>query len=268
MSLNELNFTTIRGNEITLARVENGVHIIVLEANGTQHQFMLRKVLSSISGQELLTSDGIKIPVHFRDAERAKAMLPPNELRQFKAAQLAPFGFGVFALLGIALLAIFITNSSSRAKGGLRPSAQNYSTLAKTYSMGQTVKAPLTDLMVSKALLRDKIGVSSQNTEAIAGNGKIFLVIEFSIKNTSTQPLKIYQFPNLILVDPNGIQYSQDISKSAVFASEGTVDRAAFGDLPVLTTARTAVVFVLPKSNLKLEAWHILTSDGAIISFD
>ena len=73
--------------------------------------------------------------------------------------------------------------------------------------------------------------VGSQYLNSQPAEGGIYVCVDFTYKNVSTEPISSWDFPTVELVDSNGVEYSSDVSASSYYATEKDPNRKVLSDL-------------------------------------
>ena len=134
--------------------------------------------------------------------------------------------------------------------------------LTKTLAIGETGKADSVEITVSSAKAVKLIGPPEVGLKA--GDGEIYVRVDYTVKNTSGDPLQLQDRPKLTLRDDKGQSYAVDEVTSAV---AGTEDIASVGDLNNGVSAKTAAVWKVDEQAYNPAAWLVVSETSPALAF-
>jgi|GEM_PF-2046099 len=97
------------------------------------------------------------------------------------------------------------------------------------YEIGEIITAKNFEITVESIGVTETVG--GQYFSSTASEGGIYVTLDVSYKNIYDKPQGMFSTPTFVLIDPNGVEYSADISASSYYATEKDPDRKAFSDL-------------------------------------
>lgn len=128
------------------------------------------------------------------------------------------------------------------------------------FSIGDVVNSGDFSISVTSVRTRSIVGV--EFLEEAAGDGGIFVVVEFSYRNETNSPINAFRAPEVELIDPNGIRYSQDIGASAAYATESDLNTNSFSDINPGIQINDASVFEISKTAFEARGWRVSVDNG------
>lgn len=144
------------------------------------------------------------------------------------------------------------------------PSAPSVSTDVKPIGIGQTGKAGGIEVTVTAAKTTGQIGPAEAGLTA--GPEEIYVVVNYTIKNTSTAPLVLFDRPALSLQDGNGQTYAPDAIASGV-GTMMTDPTGIASDLNPGVSAKTDAVWKIAKSGYDAKTWKVVVATDPVLAF-
>ena len=103
---------------------------------------------------------------------------------------------------------------------------------------------------------RQQVGI--QYALESASEGGVLVVVQSATTNIGSKPLKAYRIPRVILIDPQGVEYSPDAGKTGSYRLERRdLDTKLWSDLNPGITVRDAEVFEIAADKFDLSTWHV-----------
>ncbi|TKD65709.1 DUF4352 domain-containing protein [Pseudalkalibacillus hwajinpoensis] len=128
------------------------------------------------------------------------------------------------------------------------------------YSLNDTVALKKTEVTVTNFEERDEVGVSGVSKQA--SDGGTLVAIQYTIKNTSEEPVGAFSMPTVSLVNEKGTKFDSDIDATSNYAVETDVDNSKImSDLNPDITVTDVKVFEVSKEKFESGKWFILV-DG------
>ncbi len=128
------------------------------------------------------------------------------------------------------------------------------------YSIGDSVRSGDFSITINNVSTRSSVG--SSFIEEVAGDGGIFVVVNFSYRNETREPVGAFSVPDIELRDPHGVKYSQDIGASSSYATERDLNTNAFSDINPGIQVNDASVFEVSKSAFEIGGWTVYVDNG------
>ena len=146
-------------------------------------------------------------------------------------------GYSFLFLIGLGILGYLLDDSPSNNETN-----SNVITKHKLGTVANTSKFELSviDVAITKTVGGDFFLVT-------APEGSVYVVITYTTKNISNQPIGIFSQPTYSLVDPNGIEYDSDVDASSSYATEVELNRKVMSDLNPGIKVTGAEVFNRPR---------------------
>lgn len=176
---------------------------------------------------------------------------------------------GVLLFYGLIFLVFFISSFSedeevaSEAKS--QHSITNNEEIEKNVSrIGDTILTNRLEISILKVEEHSVIGDPSLFGKK-ASDGGILVAIQYSMKNVSSEPIGMFSYPPLNLIDQNETEYSEDLAASTAYAvSTGIDNTKVFSDLNPDISVTGIKVFEVSKEKFAQGAWFIQVGDKNI----
>lgn len=127
----------------------------------------------------------------------------------------------------------------------------------KVYAVGEVVPADKLEVTVSNVETMDVIGDPSF-LGSQASQGGTYVAIQYTMKNVSSEPVGMFSYPTIKLVDENGVKYDSDIDASGSYAAEtGVDDSKVFSDLNPGLTVTSTEAYEISKESFDQGKWFI-----------
>lgn len=134
-------------------------------------------------------------------------------------------------------------------------SASQKSDESPTYKVGDTIKTDKFEFVVISAEEKSKVG--GEYFEKTPSSGGTYVAVKFKYKNISKEPINMFDFPSLNLVDSSGIKYDRDINASSSYATEVNLNEKILSDLNPGISVDGADVFEVSKESYDKDSWKI-----------
>jgi hypothetical protein len=160
-------------------------------------------------------------------------------------------------LLSILLVGVLIVSLVALTGCDLDETSSSSSTSSATvYNIGDTIQNKKYEITINSVEQRE--GVGSEYLNSSPAEGGIYVCINYTYKNISTEPLSTWSTPTIKLQDANGTKYSTDISASSYYATEIDPDRKILSDLNPGITVTDGGVFEISKESYNQGEWFII----------
>ena len=126
----------------------------------------------------------------------------------------------------------------------------------KVYAVGEVVPTDKLEVTVSK--MEEKSSVGSQYISKQASEGGIFVAIQYTMKNVSDEPVGMFDYPIIKLVDEKGTEYTADIDASSSYAIETDIDNSkVLSDLNPGISITDTEVYEISQESFASGQWFI-----------
>ena len=153
-------------------------------------------------------------------------------------------GYSFLFLIGLGILGYLLDDSPSNNETN-----PNLITKHKVGTVANTNKFEFS--VVNVATTRT---VDSGYFSTTAPEGSLYVVITYTMKNISNQPIGMFSQPTYNLVDPNGIEYSIDSAASFSYATD-ELNEKAISDLNPGIEVTGAGVFNVAENRFDPDTW-------------
>ena len=162
---------------------------------------------------------------------------------------------GLFKLIGYAFLFIiglWILGSLM----GDSPSDNETDPNTVVHRLGTVATTDKFELSVINVELRRTVG--SDFVAVKAPGGSIYVAVMYTVKNISNKPIGTFSQPIYNLVDPNGVEYDNDIDASSSYATEVELTRKVLSDLNPGIKVIGAQVFNVDENRFDPYTWTFM----------
>ncbi len=121
--------------------------------------------------------------------------------------------------------------------------------------VGEKIKTDKFEITVSSVTPRNSVGGEFINQKA--GQGAVFVVVNFNYKNVSKEPINSFSVPKVKIVDPNNVAYDQAFAASAAYATEINLDKKIASDINPGISQRDAEIFEVSKEIWSKAGWKL-----------
>ena len=137
---------------------------------------------------------------------------------------------------------------------------------AKIYKMGEMASAKGLDFTVTKAEQRGFLGAAGQGFKAEAG--ETFVVVNYTLKNTSGEALPLFDRPEVSLKDAGGHSYAKDDAGSMMAGTMMMKDPSGMSsDLNPGVSAKTAAAWKISKAAYDSGPWTVVIDASPALTF-
>lgn len=131
---------------------------------------------------------------------------------------------------------------------------------ATVYNIGDTISNEKYEFTIKNVNTANKVGTEYLNSQPAEGG--VYVCVDFTYKNVSTEPISSWDFPTVKLVDSNGVEYSSDVSASSYYATEKDPDRKVLSDLNPGITVTDNEVFEIAEESYNQGEWFLLVDNN------
>lgn len=131
------------------------------------------------------------------------------------------------------------------------------------YNIGDAISNEKYEITIKNVNTSTKVGTQYVNSQPAEGG--IYVCVDFTYKNVSTEPLSSWNFPTVELVDSNGVEYSSDLSASSYYATEKDPNRKVLSDLNPGITVTDNKVFEIAQESYNQGEWFLIIDNNTKI---
>ena len=131
------------------------------------------------------------------------------------------------------------------------------------YNIGDAISNEQYEITIKNVSTATKVG--SQYLNSQPAEGGIYVCVDFTYKNVSTEPISSWDFPTVELVDSNGVEYSSDVSASSYYATEKDPNRKVLSDLNPGITVTDNKVFEIAEESYNQGEWYLIVDNNTKI---
>ena len=146
------------------------------------------------------------------------------------------------------------SRSSSSAPVGTSTPAQ------KSFSVGETVTSGDFAVSVQEVFLRQQVG--GEFFAEQASSGAVYIVVHYAYINEADRPKNPFDVPTITLIDPNGVEYDEDIGASGVYATEVDLNSKLLSEVNPGIQIDNAGVFEIAQSRFDQSGWSVKVDNG------
>ena len=128
------------------------------------------------------------------------------------------------------------------------------------YNIGDAISNEKYEITIKNVNTSTKVGTQYVNSQPAEGG--IYVCVDFTYKNVSTEPLSSWNFPTVELVDSNGVEYSSDLSASSYYATEKDPNRKVLSDLNPGITVTDNKVFEIAQESYNQGEWYLVVDNN------
>lgn len=168
-----------------------------------------------------------------------------------------------------ALVALILVSSLAGCGGSGQTAADGNSTTAasptapialKTMGKTDALQVTVTDVSTPKQIGPAGVGPKAEK-------GETFVVVGYTIKNTSTKPLTLMERPSLTLVDPAGQGYTEDAMGTPMAAGMMADASGMAADLNPNVSAKTKAAWKVDAAAFDRATWRLVVAADPQLTF-
>lgn len=165
----------------------------------------------------------------------------------------------VLAFSTLALLPLTACGSSETNNG-----TTSEAPAAPALAIGETGKANGIEIAVTSVKSTNQ--VADPSAVPLAGPDETYVVVKYTIKNTSAAPLEVQNRPTIDLLDANGQSFAKDDIATgvagAMLDAQGMVN-----DINPGVTVKAAAVWKVAKQGFDLGTWKVVVRTDPALEF-
>ena len=132
------------------------------------------------------------------------------------------------------------------------------------YQVGDIVSAKNLEVTVTKFEELSQIGDPNFLGKA-ASDGGTLVAIQYTMKNVSDEPVGMFSYPTIKLVDEKGTKYNSDVDASSSYSVETKIDNSkVLSDLNPDISVTSVEVYEVSKDKFAQGSWYILVNDSKV----
>lgn len=163
------------------------------------------------------------------------------------------------AMIALIIL-ISTTGGESEDTATANKDKESVTNKEKIYKPGEVIKDGKLEVTVTK--FEEKARVGSQYVSKEASEGGTFVAIQYKMKNVSEEPVGMFSYPTLKLVDEKGTKYDSDLEASTNYSIEtGIDDSKLLSDLNPDISVNDSNVYEISKEKFAKGNWYIQVGD-------
>jgi len=164
----------------------------------------------------------------------------------------------ILSFIGIIVALVIIGGALGGGDEEIATNAGNKTEVPveKVYAVGEVVPTDQLEVTVSK--IEEKSSVGSEYINKQASEGGIFVAIQYAMKNVSDEPVGMFDYPTIKLVDEKGTEYTSDIDASSSYAIETDIDNSkVLSDLNPGISITDTEVYEISQESFASGQWFI-----------
>ncbi|QIZ07578.1 DUF4352 domain-containing protein [Priestia megaterium] len=132
-----------------------------------------------------------------------------------------------------------------------------------TFKVGESFKTDDLEYTITKVEEKDKVGNEYLNKKV--SEGGTFVAVQYTVKNVGSEPVGMFDYPSINLVDEKGTKYDSDIDASSNYAVETDIDNSKIAsDLNPDIQVTDTQVYEVSKAKYAQGKWFIQVGDAKI----
>lgn len=168
----------------------------------------------------------------------------------------------LYTILILIIIAV-AGSSGSDDTGNTKVTSTGNQVQETVYNIGDAISNEEYEITIKNVSTATKVG--SQYLNSQPAEGGIYVCVDFTYKNVSTEPISSWDFPTVELVDSNGVEYSFDVSASSYYATEKDPNRKVLSDLNPGITVTDNKVFEIAEESYNQGEWYLVVDNNTKI---
>ncbi len=168
----------------------------------------------------------------------------------------------LYTILILIIIAV-AGSSGSNDTGNTTVTSTGNQVQETVYNIGDAISNKKYEITIKNVSTATKVG--SQYLNSQPAEGGIYVCVDFTYKNVSTEPISSWDFPTVELVDSNGVEYSSDVSASSYYATEKDPNRKVLSDLNPGITVTDNKVFEIAEESYNQGEWYLVVDNNTKI---
>jgi len=124
------------------------------------------------------------------------------------------------------------------------------------WKIGDSIKTEKFDIKVISVTTRASVGGSYMNEKA--ADGAVFVIVNFSYKNITKEPISSFSVPDVNIFDPNGTEYDEAAGATVYYHTEINLNKKAISDINPGIAQKDATVFEVSRDLWKSKGWKLI----------
>ena len=163
----------------------------------------------------------------------------------------------------LIIIIIAVAGSSGDNPGSTTVTSTGNQVQETVYNIGDAISNEEYEITIKNVSTATKVGSEYLNSQPAEGG--IYVCVDFTYKNVSTEPISSWDFPTVELVDSNGVEYSSDVSASSYYATEKDPNRKVLSDLNPGITVTDNKVFEIAEESYNQGEWYLVVDNNTKI---
>ncbi|MBO5398515.1 MAG: DUF4352 domain-containing protein [Clostridia bacterium] len=168
----------------------------------------------------------------------------------------------LYTILILMIIGI-VAGSGSDNTGNTTVTSTGNQVQETVYNIGDAISNEKYEITIKNVSTATKVG--SQYLNSQPAEGGVYVCVDFTYKNVSTEPISSWDFPTVELVDSNGVEYSSDVSASSYYATEKDPNRKVLSDLNPGITVTDNKVFEIAEESYNQGEWYLVVDNNTKI---
>lgn len=168
----------------------------------------------------------------------------------------------LYTILILIIIAV-AGSSGSENTGNTTVTSTGNQVQETVYNIGDAISNEEYEITIKNVSTATKVGSEYLNSQPAEGG--IYVCVDFTYKNVSTEPISSWDFPTVELVDSNGVEYSSDVSASSYYATEKDPNRKVLSDLNPGITVTDNKVFEIAEESYNQGEWYLVVDNNTKI---
>lgn len=160
-----------------------------------------------------------------------------------------------------ALLMVSACGEPTQTNGGQATTQADVTPIA----LGETGNANGVDITITSAKAVSQLGPAGGGPKAEAG--EVFVVVRYTLKNTSSKPLGMMEKPGLTLVDGEGNSYTSDDTLGAMDLATSSDAANVSLEINPGTSTKWAGGWKVAKAGFDKATWKVVANTDPALTF-
>lgn len=168
----------------------------------------------------------------------------------------------IMTFLGVVILLVIF--ASVAGGGGDETADSNGDKEEVIYEIGDVIEEKQLEVTVIKMEEFEEIG-DPEFFGKVASDGATLVAIQYTMKNISDEPVGMFSYPSIKLVDEDGTEYSTDVDTSSSYATETKIDNSkVLSDLNPDISVTGVDAYEVSKSKFEEGNWYIKVGNSKV----
>ncbi len=162
----------------------------------------------------------------------------------------------LIVIIVLVVLGLFSQTANNDSSKESKSSSSSVSKQEKLYNIGDTITTDKYEITIISVKELTKVGGEYLNKQV--SEGGTFVAVDWKYKNITNEPIGMFSFPSIKLLDSSDTKYSSDVDASSYYATETDPDRKIVSDLNPGITVTDSDVFEISADTYANGEWKIL----------